>query len=165
MLFTDSRRSTRYIALLPVTLNIADQENNHVAGPFSARIIDLSRHGASLFLTRVMAGQYHVCFSVQEHSHHLIKVRFLPTEHDVAAGMEQPEQHPETSVDLEHEADMDDVEAVLSKLEVSARPVWFDSYDYKDLVAFKMGVEFSDPIPRGNMSMIRKAMKKQLAKF
>ena len=152
MLFTESRRSKRYIALLPVTVNAINTKGQHVAGPWSGRIIDLSRHGASLFLTKVMDGTYHICFSVQENSEHLLQI---------AVNKSSPGVSDSNSISSLQPVVTEDGQAIIIK----ARPVWMNSYDHEDLVAFKMGVEFIEPPGRKQMSELKKAMKNQMAYF
>ena len=152
MLFTESRRSKRYIALLPVSVNAVDMKGKHVAGPWSGRIIDLSRHGASLFLTRVMDGPYHICFSVQENKEHLLRI--VVSQSTPGTTDTNPVSSPKPVVTE------DGKEIVLM-----ARPVWMNSYDHEDLVAFRMGVEFIDQPSRKEMSVLKKAMKNQMNYF
>ncbi len=152
MLFTESRRSKRYIALLPVTVDAVDLKGKHVAGPWSGRIIDLSRHGASLFLTRVMDGTYHICFSVQENREHLL---------EIAVSQSSPGASDTNSVSSLKPIVTENGKEIILK----ARPVWMNSYDHEDLVAFKMGVEFIDQPDRKDMAELKKAMKNQMAYF
>jgi len=53
----------------------------------------------------------------------------------------------------------------LADIILKARPVWINSYDHEDLLAFKMGVEFIEEPSRKVMSILKKAMKEQLASF
>lgn len=155
MIFNEARRSKRYIALLPVSIEAVDLDGNHKAGPWSGRIIDISKHGASLFLTRVMDGQYHICFSVQENSDHLIKIEvFQSAPGDIA------DSHDNSVTSMKPVTDGDNKPIILK-----ARPVWMDSYDYNDLVAFKMGVEFLEKPSRSEMSALKEAMKRQMSSF
>ncbi len=152
MIFSEVRRSKRYIALLPVTVNAVDASGKKQAGPWSGRIIDLSKHGASLFLTRVMDKQYHICFSVQEHSEHYLKIEVFKSAVNDATDGPASSTQPVTTGDGRH-------------IILKARPVWMDSYDYDDLVAFKMGVEFMETPTREEMSALKKAMKEQMSSF
>ncbi len=154
LLFTNLRRSKRYdLSLLPATVEAVDENGFKVAGPLPARIIDLSRHGAALFLTRVMSDLYHICFSVQENREHLLVISFTPTDFDNLGIAE--------SISVTGKGEAGDTDGNIGRISIKAYPVWFDSYDYEDLVAFKMGVEFLEPITRENMSLLRKAMKAQ----
>lgn len=150
LLFNESRRSKRYIALLPVTIDAVDSKGNLQAGSWPGRIIDLSRHGASLFLTRVMDGQYHIFFSVQENPDHILRIT---VKHSIQGNSFA------TSVGAMNTVRNDDGKEIVLK----ARPIWMNSYDHEDLVAFKMGVEFIKLPNRQEMTLLKRAMKDQLA--
>lgn len=61
------RRSQRYADFLPISVSVRrSDENINVAGPFSARIVDLSNHGACLLLTQVMLQSFHIFHSTRE---------------------------------------------------------------------------------------------------
>lgn len=58
------RRSHRYSDFLPISICIRKKEDlSLVAGPLSARIIDVSNHGACLVLTKVVVQSYHIFHS------------------------------------------------------------------------------------------------------
>ncbi|GAB4343999.1 MAG: hypothetical protein Kow0089_20210 [Desulfobulbaceae bacterium] len=63
----EQRRSQRYTDFLPVSVTArrTDSESPE-AGPFSARIVDVSRHGACLLLTQVMMRSFHIFHSTRD---------------------------------------------------------------------------------------------------
>ena len=64
---TDLRRSKRYTDFLPISVAAISGVNKEIiAGPFSGRIIDISRHGACLLMTQVLLRTYHVYHSTME---------------------------------------------------------------------------------------------------
>jgi hypothetical protein len=64
---TELRRSPRYADFLPISLSACRNDNGkHVAGPLSARILDLSNHGSCLLLTQVMIQSFHIFHSTRE---------------------------------------------------------------------------------------------------
>jgi hypothetical protein len=64
---TELRRSKRYADFLPISVSVRNNDNSsQVAGPFSARIVDLSSHGACLLLTQVMMQSFHIFHSTRE---------------------------------------------------------------------------------------------------
>jgi len=66
-MITDLRRSRRYADFLPISVSAVSSVNKTViAGPFSGRIIDISRHGACLLMTQVLLRTYHVYHSTLE---------------------------------------------------------------------------------------------------
>ena len=61
------RRSNRYTEFLPITVTARANNNKQlVAGPLSARIVNVSSHGACLLLTKVMIQSYHFFHSTRE---------------------------------------------------------------------------------------------------
>ncbi|MHB8809903.1 MAG: PilZ domain-containing protein [Desulfobulbaceae bacterium] len=63
----DPRRSTRYADFLPITVTVGSMHDETLlAGPFSARIVDISNHGVSLLLTQVMLHSFHLFHSTRE---------------------------------------------------------------------------------------------------
>ncbi len=61
------RRSQRYEDFLPISVTVRKNDTgSQVAGPFSARIVDLSTHGAGLLLTQVMMQSFHIFHSTRE---------------------------------------------------------------------------------------------------
>jgi len=61
------RRSHRYTDFLPISITVRkDVDLSQIAGPLSARIIDVSNHGACLLLTQIMIQSYHVFHSTRE---------------------------------------------------------------------------------------------------
>jgi len=63
----DSRRSPRYADFLPITVSVGSRaDSKRLSGPFSARIVDISNHGACLLLTQVMMHSFHIFHSTRE---------------------------------------------------------------------------------------------------
>ncbi len=63
---TYKRKSERAEDYLPISVYIYDEENERqVAGPFSGRIIDISRHGAGIMMTQVLLNKMHVFHSTR----------------------------------------------------------------------------------------------------
>lgn len=61
------RRSHRYDDFLPISVIIRRSDDySSIAGPLSARIIDVSNHGACLVLTQVIVQSYHVFQSTKQ---------------------------------------------------------------------------------------------------
>jgi hypothetical protein len=61
------RRSQRYADFLPISVTACkDDGGPRVAGPFSARIVDLSTHGACLLMTQVMLHSFHIFHSTRD---------------------------------------------------------------------------------------------------
>lgn len=68
-MITDLRRSKRFTDFLPISVSaVSGTGNTTLAGPFSGRIIDISRHGACLLMTQVLLKTYHVYHSTLENS-------------------------------------------------------------------------------------------------
>lgn len=63
---TDLRRSKRYNDFLPISVKAVPGGNADPVGPFSGRIIDISRHGACLLMTQVLLKTYHVFHSTKD---------------------------------------------------------------------------------------------------
>ena len=63
----DQRRSRRYDRFLPITVIATDKSGACVkAGPFQGRVINISRHGACLLMSQVMANSFHLYYSTKE---------------------------------------------------------------------------------------------------
>jgi hypothetical protein len=63
----DQRRSERIVDFLPLEIHAIDLTSGQVlAGPFSARIIDISAHGACLLVTQVLLNGFHVFYTSRE---------------------------------------------------------------------------------------------------
>ncbi|PIE56592.1 MAG: hypothetical protein CSA34_02955 [Desulfobulbus propionicus] len=76
-MLTELRRSTRHPDYLPLEIHVVDSATgNQLAGPYSGRIIDLSRHGARLLLTQVMQENHHIFYSTRENDAHLLQLIF-----------------------------------------------------------------------------------------
>ena len=66
-MISELRRSKRYTDFLPISVSaISGVNNSTIAGPFSGRIIDISRNGACLLMTQVLLKTYHVYHSTKE---------------------------------------------------------------------------------------------------
>lgn len=66
-MITDLRRSKRYNDFLPISVSaLSAKTNSTLAGPFSGRIIDISRNGACLLMTQVLVKTYHIYHSTRE---------------------------------------------------------------------------------------------------
>jgi hypothetical protein len=76
-MITDLRRSKRFADFLPITVSAVSGKDNTVvaAGPFSGRIIDISRHGACLLMTQVLLKKYHVYHSTRENDANFLHLR------------------------------------------------------------------------------------------
>lgn len=63
----DQRRSERIVDFLPLEIHAIELKCAEVlAGPFSARIIDISTHGACLLVTQVLLNGFHVFYTTRE---------------------------------------------------------------------------------------------------
>ena len=63
----DPRRSPRYADFLPITVTVgAPPDETRLAGPFSARIVDISNHGACLLLPQVLLHSFHIFHTTRE---------------------------------------------------------------------------------------------------
>ncbi|MDW7773142.1 MAG: PilZ domain-containing protein [Desulfobulbaceae bacterium] len=64
---TELRRSKRYADFLPISVTaMSGISNSIIAGPFSGRIIDISKNGACLLMTQVLMKTYHIYHSTRE---------------------------------------------------------------------------------------------------
>ncbi len=79
---TDLRRSKRYNDFLPISVNALPKgDNTRKVGPFSGRIIDISRHGACLLMTQVLQKTFHVYHSTREDDESLLELHInIPPE-------------------------------------------------------------------------------------
>ena len=69
------RRSKRYDRFLPISVMAVDEENKSIPiGPFSGRIINISRHGACLLMSQVLANSYHLYHSTRENETAFLQV-------------------------------------------------------------------------------------------
>jgi len=67
MITEDLRRSDRHEDFLPIFVSVRrNDDDSPVGGRFSARIVDVSNHGACLLLTQVMMQSYHIFHSTRE---------------------------------------------------------------------------------------------------
>ena len=75
-MITDLRRSKRYTDFLPISVSaISGVDKTTIAGPFSGRIIDISRHGACLLMTQVLLRTYHVYHSTRENDSRFLQLQ------------------------------------------------------------------------------------------
>lgn len=81
-MITDLRRSKRYTDFLPISVSaISGTTNTVLAGPFSGRIIDISKNGACLLMTQVLSRTYHVFHSTREDDSSFLRLHInLPPE-------------------------------------------------------------------------------------
>lgn len=71
----EHRRSKRILDYLPLEVHaLAAQGGPPIAGPFSGRIIDISRHGACLLMTQVFRNNFHIFHSTRESSETLLQL-------------------------------------------------------------------------------------------
>ncbi|HER63338.1 MAG TPA: hypothetical protein ENO11_05110 [Desulfobacteraceae bacterium] len=64
---SELRRSNRLTDFLPISVFIRNNiDDSQVTGPFSARIVDVSNHGACLLMTQVMMQSFHIFHSTRE---------------------------------------------------------------------------------------------------
>ncbi|HER63336.1 MAG TPA: PilZ domain-containing protein [Desulfobacteraceae bacterium] len=72
---TDLRRSKRYADFLPISVvAVPGGDNAAPIGPFSGRIIDISRHGACLLMTQVLQKNYHVYHSSMDNKESILEL-------------------------------------------------------------------------------------------
>lgn len=65
-MISDLRRSKRYTDFLPISVfAVSGVTNSKIAGPFSGRIIDISKNGACLLMTQVLRETYHIYHSTK----------------------------------------------------------------------------------------------------
>ena len=81
-MITDLRRSKRYADFLPITVSALPMgDSKQSVGPFSGRIIDISKHGACLLMTQVLHKAFHVFHSTREHEESVLELHInLPPE-------------------------------------------------------------------------------------
>ena len=73
---TELRRSKRYNDFLPISVSaISGTDKKIIAGPFSGRIIDISRHGACLLMTQVLLRTYHVYHTTRENDSRFLQLQ------------------------------------------------------------------------------------------
>jgi len=69
------RRSKRYDRFLPITVMAIDGEKTTAEiGPFSGKIINISRHGACLLMSQVLVNSYHLFHSTKENDSSFLQV-------------------------------------------------------------------------------------------
>lgn len=79
---TELRRSKRYADFLPISVTALPKgDPARSVGPFSGRIIDISRHGACLLMTQVLQKNYHVYHSTEENAASILELHInIPPE-------------------------------------------------------------------------------------
>ena len=124
----DQRRAERIVDFLPLEIHAIDLTCGEVlAGPFSARIIDISTHGACLLVTQVLLNGFHVFYTTRESDDTVLRLSIDETS-DIG-------QHV-----------------------LTARPIWLDVFRQDAIKAFKMGVEFTEDIEKGQMRDVQAAL-------
>ena len=74
-MINEARRSQRYTGFLPIGVMALDiHENGVLAGPFSGRIINISRHGACLLMSQIMVNSFHLFHSIKEDDNSCIQL-------------------------------------------------------------------------------------------
>ncbi len=74
-MITEMRRSKRQHDFLPITINAQDgTSGKKLAGPFSARIIDISQHGCRLLISQVLINAYHIFYSTRENDSTILQL-------------------------------------------------------------------------------------------
>jgi len=88
----EKRRSVRYADFMPITVSvIEDQNNSRIAGPFAARIIDISNHGICLLMTHVMMHSFHIFHSTREDESTRLQLHIpLAQEHEAIELLSRP---------------------------------------------------------------------------
>lgn len=77
------RRSNRYNDFLPISVFIQKSDDfSSITGPLSARIIDVSNHGACLILTDVVVQSYHVFHSAKQSDSVILGLNIRLPSHD-----------------------------------------------------------------------------------
>ena len=79
---TDLRRSKRYADFLPISVvSLPDGDHTKSVGPFSGRIIDISKHGACLLMTQVLQKTYHVYHTTADNENSILELHInIPPE-------------------------------------------------------------------------------------
>ncbi len=66
-MISELRRSKRYTDFLPISVSaMSGVTNSTIAGPFSGRIVDISKNGACLLMTQVLLKTFHIYHSTRE---------------------------------------------------------------------------------------------------
>ncbi len=74
-MITEMRRSKRVRDYLPLIVTARDGATGKtLAGPFSGRIIDISRHGACLLMSQVMQQGFHIFHSTREDDSRILQL-------------------------------------------------------------------------------------------
>ena len=129
---TDLRRSKRYTDFLPISVTaVPGGEASQSIGPFSGRIIDISRHGSCLLMTQVLLKTFHVYHSTRDNEESILELHInVPPE--------------------------------LQNLIIPCRPVWISNFQFEEIKAYKMGVDFLLSPDGDKMKRLEKElMKKQ----
>lgn len=65
-MMTELRRSKRYTDFLPISVSaLSNNTDQIIAGPFSGRIVNISKNGACLLMTQVLINTYHIFHSTK----------------------------------------------------------------------------------------------------
>lgn len=78
---SELRRSPRYTDFLPISL-LVNRGRQQISGPYSARVTDISYHGAQLLLTRVMMDSFHIFHSTREDDSQTLQLIFSISKDD-----------------------------------------------------------------------------------
>ncbi|WP_028583077.1 PilZ domain-containing protein [Desulfogranum mediterraneum] len=72
----DLRKSSRKADFMPLAIHAVNGvDGNPLAGPFSGRILDFSKHGACLLMTQVLIGPYHIYHSTKDNDSNLLQLK------------------------------------------------------------------------------------------
>lgn len=95
------RRSHRYTDFLPISVFIRNKgDSSPIAGPLSARIIDVSNHGACLILTKIVVQSYHIFHSTKGNESILLALDIkLPSHENPVEILSHPVWMNTTSMD------------------------------------------------------------------
>jgi hypothetical protein len=81
-MISELRRSKRYTDFLPISVSaMSGVTHSTIAGPFSGRIVDISKNGACLLMTQVLLKTYHIFHSTREDDSSFLQLHInLPPE-------------------------------------------------------------------------------------
>lgn len=113
------RKCQRIVLRRDIQLSLFDKSRGiHTTQPIQATLADLTRHGAMVTFSRVLAEGRHLFYAALESDDLLIAIKF-------AANKETAEPLPT----------------------LLTRPVWFDRDMHDDVQPFRMGLQFVSQIP------------------
>ena len=76
-MITELRKSKRIPDYLPITvISLDGATGKQVAGPFSGRILNISKHGACLLMSQIMQGTYHLFHSTKADDSKILQLNF-----------------------------------------------------------------------------------------